>query len=100
MFDPQFDDKIRRWHSTCDQRISSSITTPKVSTITTTYDFGACGRLQKAESAGIIRRTVLRQVHAHVKFIVRIMRMPAADIFALLRVPVQRKYIVQADDCC
>ncbi|ERF72931.1 hypothetical protein EPUS_05012 [Endocarpon pusillum Z07020] len=46
MFDPQFDNKIRQWHSVCDKRISSSMTTPHVSTITATYDFGACNRLQ------------------------------------------------------
>lgn len=52
MFDPQFDNKIRQWHSTCDQRISSSMTTPALPTITASYDFGACARLQKSCISG------------------------------------------------
>jgi hypothetical protein len=45
MFDNQFNQKIARWHSTCDSRISSSVTTPALPTITDPYDFGACSRL-------------------------------------------------------
>jgi hypothetical protein len=48
MFDPAFNQKIKQWHSTCDKYIRSSMTIPIEPTITTTYDFGACTRLQQS----------------------------------------------------
>lgn len=52
MFDSQFDLKIAQWHAKCDPRISTFMTTPSASTITTTYDFFACGRLQQSCISG------------------------------------------------
>lgn len=50
MFDSQFDSRVRRWHSTCDSRLPStaSLTTPPVTSLTATYDFGACNRLEES----------------------------------------------------
>lgn len=50
MFDAQFDSRVRRWHSTCDSRLPSttSLTTPPVTSLTATYDFGACNRLYQS----------------------------------------------------
>ena len=48
MFDPQFDDKVRRWHAACDDRLSTTITTPAEPTLTTTYDFNACNHLYQS----------------------------------------------------
>ena len=48
MFDPSFNLRIKQWHSVCDKHISSSMTIPIEPTITTTYDFGACGRLEQS----------------------------------------------------
>jgi hypothetical protein len=48
MFDSQFDIKIRDWHAECDKYVTTTITTPIEPTITTTYDFRACDRLQQS----------------------------------------------------
>lgn len=50
MFDSQFESRVRRWHSTCDSRLpsSTSLTTPPVTSLTATYDFGACNRLYQS----------------------------------------------------
>lgn len=46
MFDAQFDYRVKNWHDTCDSRLTSSaLTTPPVTSLTATYDFGACERL-------------------------------------------------------
>lgn len=45
MFDPQFQDKVNRWHKACDNRLTTSMTTPPVTSLTTTYDMRACERL-------------------------------------------------------
>ncbi|KAF2260342.1 hypothetical protein CC78DRAFT_584903 [Lojkania enalia] len=47
-FDPQFDEKVKRWHEACDERITTSLTTPVVTSLTATYDFGACQRLHES----------------------------------------------------
>lgn len=46
MFDAQFEDRIARWHATCDARMTTTMTTPAVTSLTATYDFGACSRLE------------------------------------------------------
>ncbi|KAH8690409.1 hypothetical protein GQ44DRAFT_780447 [Phaeosphaeriaceae sp. PMI808] len=48
MFDPQFDYRAKHWHDTCDSRLTTSLTTPSVTSLTATYDFGACQRLQQS----------------------------------------------------
>ncbi|KAG9229332.1 hypothetical protein BJ875DRAFT_489015 [Amylocarpus encephaloides] len=50
LFNPQFDEKIRKWHELCDDRLTSTskFTTPTQPTLTTTYDFGACDRLYQS----------------------------------------------------
>ncbi|ORY12581.1 hypothetical protein BCR34DRAFT_600472 [Clohesyomyces aquaticus] len=48
MFDPQFEYKVKRWHEACDSRMTTTLTTPPVTSLTATYDFGACSRLQRS----------------------------------------------------
>lgn len=46
LFDSQFDYRVKHWHDTCDSRLTSTVmTTPPVTSLTATYDFGACERL-------------------------------------------------------
>lgn len=52
MFDTLYNLRVSQWHSTCDSRISSSMTTPSLPTLKTTYDFQACGRLQRSCLSG------------------------------------------------
>ncbi|KAF1994383.1 hypothetical protein P154DRAFT_476076 [Amniculicola lignicola CBS 123094] len=47
MFDNQFDTRVRRWHEACDSRFTTTaLSTPPVTSLTATYDFGACERLK------------------------------------------------------
>ncbi|KIW90034.1 uncharacterized protein Z519_09464 [Cladophialophora bantiana CBS 173.52] len=48
VFDNQFQAEINEWHRRCDSRVSSTMTTPPLPTITQTYDFGACSRLYQS----------------------------------------------------
>jgi hypothetical protein len=48
MFDSQFDVKIQNWHAACDDRLTTTMTTPAEPTLTATYDFGACNRLYQS----------------------------------------------------
>ncbi|OQU98774.1 hypothetical protein CLAIMM_04504 [Cladophialophora immunda] len=47
-FDSSFQANIDEWHSQCDDRVNSTMTTPPLPTITQTYDFGACSRLYQS----------------------------------------------------
>ena len=52
-FAPSFSLKVDAWHTACDSRLgSSSVTTPASPTITTTYDFNACERLELSCRSG------------------------------------------------
>jgi hypothetical protein len=44
-FDSRFTELINEWHSHCDSRISFSASSPAASTLTTTYNTGACQSL-------------------------------------------------------
>lgn len=63
MFDPQYDQRISQWHSTCDSRMTSSMTTPPLPTITTTYDFQACSRLQQSCLSGDYETNLCSRKH-------------------------------------
>src|ERR1700759_4008971 len=52
MFDPQFTTRVSAWHERCDSRMTTSVTTPSSPTITNTYDFNACMRLEKSCRSG------------------------------------------------
>ena len=51
--DSRFQELIQEWHSVCDSRVpAKSYTTPSVAAITSTYDPGACNRLQQSCISG------------------------------------------------
>ena len=48
MFDREFEYKVKRWHEQCDDRMTTSVTTPIVTSLTTTWDIRECQRLQSS----------------------------------------------------
>jgi hypothetical protein len=56
VLDSTYQDEVEIWHSACDSFISFSVTTPAISSMPESLDYGVCGQIYLACESGSVGR--------------------------------------------